>query len=267
MFDPAVRATGGSSIYAELALGGEKSQHPSTGSALLGDAVKQVDGLDAKLIVVSNAGSDLIYAPGSNIDVVRETVRILTGLDYVGGIFVNDTFCPALSDCPGALPLSAIGMVGHSKVPRPAIVVTYKIFYQTPGDLQSAALIADTTLQEGQGQHGGFGREQTWNNMAAIGPDFKTGFVDEAPMGNIDIAPTLAHILGIEMPSIGDLKGRVLSEALKDGSSTAPKESKTIASEPTSDGTRTVLEYQELLGVRYYDRACLTQDKPASHCP
>ena len=33
--------------------------------------------------------------------------------------------------------------------------------------------------------------------MAAIGPDFKTGFADPAPVSNADIAPTLAHILGL----------------------------------------------------------------------
>jgi arylsulfatase A-like enzyme len=267
LFDPTVRATGGSSVYAELALGGEKSQHPSNGSALLGDASKEIDGSDAKLIVASNGGSDLLYVPSKNVEVVRETVRILTGLDYVGGIFVDDQFCPALKDCPGALPMSAIGLVGHSKVPRPAIVVTYKVFYPTPGNLQSAAQIADTTLQEGQGQHGGFGREQTLNNMAAMGPDFKANFVDEAPMGNIDIVPTLAHLLGIEMPSVGDLKGRVLAEALADGKASDTATPKTIVSAPTADGVSTVLEYQELRGLRYNDKACLVQAGAARHCP
>ncbi len=267
MYDPAVRASGGPSVYAELSLGGEKSQHPSTGSALLGDVVKQIDGLDAKLIIASNGGSDLIYAPGGDVSVVRETLRVLTGMDYVGGIFVDDKFCPTATDCPGSLPLSAIGLVGHSKVPRPAIIVTYKIFYRTPGDLQSAALIADTTLQEGQGQHGGFGREQTLNNMAAIGPDFKAGFVDEAPMGNVDIVPTLAHILGIEMPSSGHLKGRTLDEALASAKAGETGAVKTIVSAPTSNGVSTVLEYQELRGLRYYDRACLVRGDAVKHCP
>jgi hypothetical protein len=33
--------------------------------------------------------------------------------------------------------------------------------------------IADTGLQQGQGMHGSFSRADTFNNMAAIGPDFK----------------------------------------------------------------------------------------------
>jgi hypothetical protein len=266
VFDPALRAATGSSAYTELAIGGEKSQHPSNGSALLGDSVKRVDGSDARLIVVANGGSDLLYVPNKNPDVVRQTVGTLTQLDYVGGIFVDDAFCPAANDCPGALPMSAIGMIGNSHVPRPAIIVTYKVFYQVPGDLQSAAQISDTTLQEGQGMHGGFGRDQTFNNMAAIGPDFKSGFVDETPMGNIDIAPTLAKILSIEMPSVGNLKGRVLQEALTGGAAARTGETKTLVSAPANNGLRTVLEYQETLGVRYYDRACLVAKDAVAHC-
>lgn len=266
VFDPAVRATVGSSAYLEVVLGGEKSQHPSTGSALLGETVKYVDGSDATLIVVANGGSDLLYVPSNNVDVVHKTIGVLTQLDYVGGIFVDDRFCPVPTDCAGALPLSSIGLTGHSSVPRPAIVVTYKVFYQSPGDLQSAIQVSDTTLQEGQGMHGGFGRDQTFNNMAAIGPDFKTGFIDESPMGNIDIVPTLAHILGLQMPSIGSIRGRVLEEALAGGKGSDAYTRKVIASTPSPNGVSTLLEYQELKGTRYFDSACLVQGDTAKHC-
>jgi arylsulfatase A-like enzyme len=266
-FDPAIRATTGSSAYAELAIGGERSQHSTSGSALLGETVKRVDGADARLIIAANGGSDLLYVPSKSIDVVRQTIAILTQLDYVGGIFVDDSYCPATTDCPGALPMTAIGLIGSSHVPRPAIVVTYKVFYKTSGNLQTAAQISDTTLQEGQGMHGGFGRDQTFNNMAAIGPDFKSGFVDDSPMGNIDIAPTLAKILGLEMPSTGTLKGRILQEALANGIGTKSGEVKTLISAPTDQGIRTVLEYQEASGVRYYDRACLIAKDTPQHCP
>ena len=266
VFDSAVRATTGSSAYLEVLLGGEKSQHPSTGSALLGEAVKHVDGSDATLIVAANGGSDLLYVPNANVNVVRKTIDVLMRLDYVGGVFVDDKYCPALADCPGALPLSSIGLTGRSAVPRPAIVVTYKVFYQSAGDLQSAEQVSDTTLQEGQGMHGGFGRDQTYNNMAAIGPDFKAGFVDEAPVGNIDIAPTLAHLLHLQMPSVGDVRGRVLLEGLVGGKVPDSSAPKITVSAPDEDGRSTLLEYQELGGTRYYDSACLVMAGAAKHC-
>lgn len=266
VFDPAVRATTGSSAYVELTIGGEKSQHSSSGSALLGETVKRVDGSDARLIIAANGGSDLLYVPSKSAEIVHQTIAILTQLDYVGGIFVDDAYCPEASDCPGALLMSAVGMVGKSHVPRPAIVVTYKVFYKTPGDLQSAVQLSDTTFQEGQGMHGGFGRDQTFNNMAAIGPDFKSRFVDEAPMGNIDIAPTLAKILGIELPSVGSLKGRVLEEAFVNGADIKSGDTRTLVSVPAQNGVRTVLEYQEASAVRYYDRACLIAKDAAQRC-
>jgi hypothetical protein len=65
VFDSGVRASAGDSVFAELALGGEKSQHSLSGSALLGDAVKSADGSDAKVIIASNGGSDLSTCPAA----------------------------------------------------------------------------------------------------------------------------------------------------------------------------------------------------------
>ena len=143
--------------------------------------------------------------------------------------------------------------------------MTYKYFYRHSDDLLSAVQIADTTLQEGQGQHGGFARAETLNNMAAIGPDFKSGFADTLPMGNIDIVPTLAHILGIDMPGTGTLRGRVLSEALAGGKSAGSAATRTLISIPASSGAATRLEYQQFDGVSYYDRACVVQ-RPTQTC-
>jgi len=86
-------------------------------------------------------------------------------------------------------------------------------------------------------------------------------------MGNIDIVPTLAKILGIDMPSVGSLKGRVLEEALTHGEVAKAGEIKTLISAPAQNGNRTILEYQETQGVRYYDRACLLGKDAAPHCP
>jgi len=264
MFDPAVRASSGPSVYQELSVGGEHPQHPSGGSALLGETVRAIDGSDARVIVAANGGSDLLYVPDGNSQMVHSLVGILSQLDYVGGIFVDDRYCSKPAECAGALRLSDVGLAGSSKLPRPAIVVSFKNFYRNAGDLLSGVQVADTVLQEGQGNHGGFGREQTLNNMAAMGPDFKRG-VDALPMGNIDVAPTVAHILGFSMPATGRIVGRVLEEALTGGNEVAPKSSQVLRSDPAANGLSTLLEYQEYGGVRYLDRACLVTEK-ATHC-
>lgn len=256
MYDPAVRAAGGPSVYAELAVGGEKTQHPSTGSALLGDTVRAIDGSDARVIVAANAGSDLLYVPSGDAGLVHSLIDILAQLDYVGGIFVDDKYFGKGKDCGGALRLSDVGLMGSSKVPRPAIVVSFKEFYRSPNELLSGVQIADTALQEGQGNHGGFGRDQTLNNMAAMGPDFRTG-LDALPMGNIDIAPTVARILGLSLSKQGNLIGRVVEEALKSGHDGSAQPAQMLRSQPADNGLSTLIEYQEYGGVRYLDRACM----------
>lgn len=253
LFDPSRPSnTGAFPPYAEIRLDEQELREPLFGSAILGDAPKERDGSDAQAIVAANGGSDLIYFPDHNPFTVQRIVSLLIGLDYVGGIFVDDQY----GQIPGTLPLSEVGLVGVSKLPRPAIVVAFKVFYRKVGNLLSAVQVSDTSLQEGQGMHGGFGRDSTFNNMAAIGPDFKNTFVDRLPASNMDIVPTLASILGITLPYRGTLRGRVLREAMTDGAQHSTAERKVEASTPAANGFSTVLEYQEYEGHRYYDRAC-----------
>ena len=51
--------------------------------------------------------------------------------------------------------------------------------------------------------------------LFAAGPDFKSGVISRVPSGNIDVAMTALHLLGIQ-PS-GQHDGRVLSEGLLEG--------------------------------------------------
>jgi arylsulfatase A-like enzyme len=90
--------------------------------------------------------------------------------------------------------------------------------------------------------------------MAAIGPDFKSGYADPAPISNADIAPTMAHIAGITMPAKGKLKGRVISEALVGGSEVTAAQ-RTIQSAPAANGARTILNFQQVGEQRYFDAA------------
>ena len=60
--------------------------------------------------------------------------------------------------------------------------------------------------------HGSFSPIDVHNLLLATGPDFRDAFVDTLPSGNVDVAPTIAKILGIELPQA---QGRPLLEALK----------------------------------------------------
>ena len=177
---------------------------PATGHGLLG-GTGRVGGptdppTDAKIVVAANGGSDLIYVPDRDPALVRQIVAILTRQDYTGGLFVDDAY----GEVPGTLPLSAIGLKGSPALPTPAVVLNFRSFATDPGNRYMTAVeITDNNLQHGQGMHGSFSRADTYNFMAGAGPDFKPGFVDTAPVGNADIAITLAHVLGIELQATG----------------------------------------------------------------
>jgi len=114
--------------------------------------------------------------------------------------------------------------------------------------------IADTGLQQGQGMHGSFSRADTMNFMVAIGPDFKAGFVSDAPVSNADIGKTITHVLGLKIPFHGMLMGRVAEEALPDGSMLAV-EALLLRSKPDDNGIETVLVGQRIGQAHYFDAA------------
>jgi hypothetical protein len=114
--------------------------------------------------------------------------------------------------------------------------------------------VADTILQQGQGMHGSFSRAETWNFMAMQGPDFKSKFVDPAPASNADLGRTIAQIMHLDTADKGKLVGRVLSEALPDG--TVPEvASRVVTSDPGPNGLVTVLDMQTVGSTRYFDAA------------
>ncbi|MDZ8184908.1 MAG: alkaline phosphatase family protein [Nostoc sp. ChiSLP02] len=234
-----------------------QGQRPTAGNGVIGGTGQVINGhLDsgAKIVVAANGGSDLIYLPNGNADLAKQVVNLLSQKDYISGIFVNDAY----GDIPGALPLSAIGLKGDAQTPVPAIVINFKTFStdsNNPNNPQAEIEIADTGLQQGQGMHGSFGRGDTFNNMLAIGPDFKSGYVDYAPISNADITPTLAKILGLQIPSNGDLKGRIIAEALAGGPDSVSFTKGTLTSQEAANGQKTILNYQSVGNNQYFTAA------------
>jgi hypothetical protein len=274
LFDPGIQIKGrdGSKIYEPVdptipKQSATMRQHPLSGSGLIGGSGRILPRTDAKVIVAANGGSDLIYLPIYNPALLKKIVRFLAEQDYIGAMFVDDRY----GNIPGALPLRVVRLKGSSKLPTPSIVVAFKTF---PEDAQNpvmtAVLIADTRLQQGQGAHGSLGRDNTFNFMAAMGPDFKERFVDLSPASNADIAPTLAQIIGVRLMSHGELKGRVLEEALVGGPVSIPFEPQVSVSGEAANGKRTILMYQKAAKRVYFDQGCFKKTAnatTAARCP
>ena len=221
-----------------------KNEHSKAGNGVIGEDAK-----NPKVVVADNGGSDLIYFPGEiDPSIVRRTIDVLLAQDYVSGLFVDDV----LGTFPGTLPTSAINFNGKAVTPHPAIVVNFRSFSTGCYDaVLCTASIADTVLKKGMGMHGSLSRADTHNFMAAVGPSFKTEFVDAAPASNADVGRTIAAIMNIAPESRGTLVGRVLLEAFP-GGETPDFESRTMRSEPAANGLRTILRYQTVGDTKYF---------------
>ena len=55
------------------------------------------------------------------------------------------------------------------------------------------------------------------NFTAAIGPDFKAGYVDPLPVSNADVGATAAKLMRLTQKAKGNLVGRVMTEAMPNG--------------------------------------------------
>ena len=228
-----------------------KVERPSGGAAIIGGTGRIGLPIDARVVIAQAS----IYVPGNNLGLVHRIVRFLAAQDYVGGLFVNDRF----GQMPGALRMSDVGLMGVATVPKPAVVVSFKSFPLDPQNPHMTGIIVGGTRQHGQGDHGSLARANTFNNMAVIGPDFKRRFVDHAPVSNADIQPTLAHVMHMKIPSLGTLRGRVITEALAGGAATTRFAPGTVRSRPSADGYSTVLMYQVADRRLYLDEACFAK--------
>jgi arylsulfatase A-like enzyme len=226
------------------ALDFRNGKHPRRANALLGQNPSKPD-----IAIAANGGADLLYLPSESArHLAPKVVAALLAQDYVSGIFVDDE----LGKLPGTLPLSLLRLKGGARTPTPSIVVNFRSFSTGCNrPLYCGAIIADTTLKQGQGHHGSLGRSDTANFMAAIGPSFKSAFVNQAPVSNADIAPTLARLVGIELPASGTLKGRVMTEILNDGADVVSTR-KDIVSDPSPEGLRTIVNLQYVGDTPYF---------------
>ncbi|BAZ13178.1 type I phosphodiesterase/nucleotide pyrophosphatase [Calothrix sp. NIES-4071] len=206
------------------------------------------------VIVAANGGSDLIYLPNkaNQKDLAQKIANSLFKQDYVSGIFVNND----LGKIPGTLSLENIGLRGNARTPKPSMLINFRSFDTGCGTPTACgAEVSDTKLQQGQGMHGSFSRADTYNMMGAIGPDFKKGFKDFAPVSNADVPRTIAKVLNLQLKPLGKLTGRVITEALIGQPDTVGAKSFTMESKPAENGLKTILKYQTVGKTRYFDVA------------
>ena len=162
------------------------------------DLTKVIDGGG----VAENGGSVFVYSSEAR------TVEKIRRFDYVGPVFTRD-------GQDGTFPLSLVGLDG----PRaPDIVFSLPWSEDAAGDFSGTVVGTPSKLVV---DHGSISPYDLRNTLICAGPDFRGGWHSPVPVGNIDICPTLTHLLDLESGTVTD--GRVLREALSDWTGATPE--------------------------------------------
>jgi len=168
------------------------------------DAKTEFDGQPkpGDIMLVGNGGSVLFYVIGHEAALVHRLVEFLQQSDFAAVIFTKQGL-------PGTFHLD------DAKIDNPNAADVVMAFrwndsknqFGTPGMID-----ADWQREAGKGTHATLSRFDMHNTLIAAGPDFRRGQTDDLTTGNVDLAPTILHILGIKLAQ--GMDGRVLSEAM-----------------------------------------------------
>ncbi len=157
---------------------------------------------DGDVMVVGNGGTALLYVIGHDPKLVQQIVALLQQQDFTGVIFtrepMNGTF--------------TLDQVRINTPDAPDIAVSFRWTNDRNDVGVPGSVPTDGFFGARQGIHSSLSPFDMRNTLVAAGPDFRHGWIDELPSGNVDIAPTILHLLGVSPPDKMD--GRVLTEAM-----------------------------------------------------
>jgi|GEM_PF-219617 len=202
-------------------------------------------------IATNQGGSDFIYVPSHDASIVAKIVKSLQQRPEFGAIFVDSRYLPGGANAPttaiaGVLPMKAVNLENATRKDKgqPDIVVSFNwsgLMVNTTSTIASGTtsvnyyglpvtMTAPHTVQGmpgttyesyagNHGMHGSMGTTDVHNTLIANGPAFQRGIRVTNPSGNIDVAPTVAYILGTSMATTA--QGRVLNEGLNYPATTA----------------------------------------------
>lgn len=166
-------------------------------------AQMQADGLPASHIpdgahrlALTRGNMGELRSLDGDMTLISDACDWLMSRDDIGMVLAADTLVDTL---PGTLPMSLV-QHGHRRGPELFFLMRASDAADQWGLPGQGGLIAGVDL--GGGMHGGLNRYELNTTLIVGVPDGRKG-VETAPVGLVDIAPTVAGLLGLEMPSAG----------------------------------------------------------------
>lgn len=202
------------------------------------------DGLAAGRLILSRNGFALfVNVPDADPALIERVVGVLQAWEHAGCLFSGARGQPVVA---GTLPLALVGLDGEL---APDVLCAMQ-WDDGPNPHGHAGRSAGW---DGRyfASHGGISAWEVRNTFVLAGPGVQSGLESGAPAGNLDLAPTLLHLLGLEPPS--GQHGRVLAEVLLGGSDPAglAVEHETIGAEHRS--YRQFVRFSSVGRTRYLD--------------
>lgn len=157
------------------------------------------------IVVAANGGSTYFYVPSHNPQLVKKLVRFLQSREEFGAIFTD----PRYGNLPGTLSLAQIKLENKDQR-NPDIIAGSS--YDESAKILGLNGTEFNSSGNSRGMHGAFSPVDVHNTLIAHGPSFKKQFIDTLPSGNVDLAPTVAYLLGFKL---NNTDGRILYEAFK----------------------------------------------------
>ena len=201
---------------------------------------------NGEILVVGNGGSVFLYVAGHDRALIEKATHCLQAEPFSGVVFTRQA---------GRGRAFSLHDVRLNSPFAPDIVLATrwkadKSANGTPG------LICSDYSKEGHelGMHGSLSRFDMHNTCIAAGPDFRQGVASDIPSGNVDVAPTVLWILGVEPAQ--RQSGRVLTEALAASTSARPMvQAHTLETFYRGEDFtwHQYLKYSEVNGVLYFD--------------
>jgi predicted AlkP superfamily pyrophosphatase or phosphodiesterase len=189
-------------------------------TALLDPFTKAMPDGSKDIVVAEGA---IYLRSGPDPDRLAAIVTALQGRPEVGAIFTRPRDSGgAEGSIPGTLSFDIVRW-NH---PRSGDVLVSSNWNAEANDTGFPGKTTDANVAG----HGSSSPYDVHNTLIAAGPDFLTRAVSDVPTGNVDIAPTLLHLLGLTPAPT--MAGRIISEGLRNGPA--------MASIPVEQATETV---------------------------
>ena len=157
-----------------------------------------------QILIAPNGGSVLFYINPPNLKVIETLIDYLIQQPWCGNLLTSSKF----GAIKGTVDLGIVGLEGERS---PDLVMSFRWEnlmneFSVPGVAYNAGGV------KGNGLHGSMGFSEQHCTLIGFGPDFHEGIEVETPSGNIDVAPTVLDLIGIN--DTPKMDGRVLSEGL-----------------------------------------------------